>query len=124
MTPLFHCTVAGKPVPQGRARIPRFGKPYYPKTSRDFRKMLWAAFYQEKGESELLEIDYPVSVLIEAAGVRANGDLDNMAKGVLDALQDAGVLASDDVGIVRELVVRVVDGAPRTVVTITATEAV
>ena len=59
-------------------------------------------------------------MLIEAAGVRANGDLDNVAKAVLDALQDAGVLASDDVRTVKCLTVRVIDGEPRTEVTITA----
>ena len=61
----------------------------------------------------------PLSVTIEVAGMRANSDLDNLAKGILDALQDAGVIASDDRRTVRELIVRVITGEPRTVVTIT-----
>jgi len=122
---LFHAVVPGKPIPQGRARVPRFGKPYYPPTSKAFRLKLVNAFMLADnwmGADEAC-LSGPCSVAIDVAGLRANGDLDNMAKGVLDALQDAGVLASDDVRTVRELVVRVVDGEPRTVVTITAAPA-
>jgi Holliday junction resolvase RusA-like endonuclease len=57
------------------------------------------------------------------AGARANSDLDNHAKMIVDALQDSGVIASDDVRVVRELVVRTVDGEARTEVTIRRMEA-
>ena len=111
---LFTCTIPGKPIPQGRARVPSFGKPYYPPSSVAFRKLVVAYCH-----GSIVPPRIPLSVTIEAAGMRANGDLDNLAKGILDALQDAGVIASDDQRTVRELVVRVIMGEPRTVVTIT-----
>jgi len=122
---LFHCTVPGKPIPQGRGRHGK-GRVYYGKRSVSQRGTLKSAFYfahmDEHGNvhTERDTIAVPCSVTIEACGMRVDSDLDNHAKMVLDALQDAGVLASDDVRTVRELVVRVVDGEPRTVVTITA----
>lgn len=116
--PLFHCVVPGKPVPQGRARTTRFGT-FYPKTSKAWRKVLVASFVP-RVTMKLIQGGIPLSLLIEVSGMRANSDLDNHAKMVLDALQDAHVLRSDDVRTVRELIVRVVDGEPRTVVTITA----
>ena len=109
---VFRCKVMGKPVPQGRARTTKFGT-YYPKTSKAHRKLLASAFAYH-GTCE----QGPLSLTIEVAGARANSDLDNHAKMIVDALQDSGVIASDDVRVVRELVVRTVDGEARTEVTI------
>jgi len=44
-------------------------------------------------------------VSIHLYGAPVNSDLDNHAKQVMDALQEAGVLASDDVRVVRYLFV-------------------
>lgn len=112
---LFRCVVPGKPVPQGRARTTKFGT-FYPKTSKAHRKVLTAAFAGTETKHPIHEMT--VALHVGIAGARANSDLDNHAKMVLDALQDAGVIASDDVRTVRELVVRAVDGEPRTVVEI------
>ena len=116
MPVLFHCVVPGKPIPQGRARTTRFGT-YYPKTSKAWRAVLHEHFrlaYQLPKPT----LQCGVWVVVEVAGARANSDLDNHAKMVLDALQTSGVIVGDDVRVVRELIVRVIDGEPRTVVTI------
>ena len=118
---LFSCTVRARPIPQGRARTTRFGT-FYPKSSKEHRHLLVDSF-QCANIGQWININEPVSVLIEVAGSRANGDLDNHCKAVLDALVDAGVLASDDVRVVQELIVRVVEGEPRTKVTIRTMDA-
>jgi Holliday junction resolvase RusA-like endonuclease len=115
---LFRMTVPGKPIPQGRARTTRFGT-YYPKTSKAHRLALAREFVG----NHIREDEGPLSITVELAGARKNSDLDNHAKMILDALQDANVIASDDVRVVRELVVRTVDGEARTEVTIRRMEA-
>ena len=119
MSALFHCVVPGKPVPQGRMRHTRTGTARgYSTKSQAHRKMLVATFgYLHRIPRP---IDQPVSVLVEIAGAHGASDCDNHGKQVLDALVSAEVLAKDSVMVVRELVVRVVDGEPRTAVTITA----
>ena len=121
--PLFSCTVLGKPVPQGRARTTRFGT-FYPKTSKIQRVRLTSAFTLVDNWLDCNDERFsrPVSLLVEVAGMRANSDLTNHLKMVEDALVDAGVLAGDDVRIVREITGRVIDGVPRTIVTITKME--
>lgn len=118
---LFHATVPGTPVPQGRMRHTSRGVGYYGTRSKAHRNLLVTMF--RLAARRAVNICDPVTLVIEIAGARANGDADNHAKQVLDALVDAGVLAGDSVAIVRELVVRVVDGEPRTVVTINKQEA-
>ena len=129
MSALFTCTVPGVPVPQSRARTTSRGT-FYGKRASAHRKALkfefWHVHHDEKTVmgikcmTERGSLAVPVSVLIDIAGAQPTGDLDNHAKMVLDALVDAGVLATDSVSVVRELVVRVVDGTPRTEVTVTA----
>ncbi len=106
---LFSCTLDGKPVPQGRARVTRFGS-FYPKTSQTYRKRLVAEMRCTPSPVRYAD---PVEVHVLVAGPRANSDLDNYAKMALDALQDAGVLASDDVRTVVDLRGRVTVGEPR-----------
>ena len=121
--PLFHCTVPGVPVPQGRMRHAKNRAGYYAKRSEAHRTLLRDTFGWERNNWPTTctpPIDRPISLLIEIAGMRANSDASNHAKMIEDALVDAGVLASDDVCVVRELVVRVVSGEPRTAVTVTA----
>lgn len=100
-----------KPVSQGRARVGRFST-YYPPTSKAYRKALVAAL--EGYEA----IDGPVAIDIEIAGARANSDLDNHAKMILDGLQDAQIIASDDIRTVQQLSVTVIGGEPRTLISI------
>ncbi len=121
---LFSCTLYGKPVPQGRARVGRWNT-YYPKTSKAYRKRLVAALRSDVFAClYLCPLSAPVEVHVLVAGARANSDLDNYAKMALDALQDAGVLASDDVRTVVDLRARVTDGEPRMEVRIFTADAV
>lgn len=120
MSVLFVCVVQGRPVPQGRARVTRWST-YYPPTSVAYRKVLAEAFAAASPRRAIRE---PVRVEIGVCGLRANADLDNVAKMALDALQDAGVLASDDVRTVQALVLAVRGGAPCLSVTIEAVEPV
>lgn len=93
----------GTPIPQGRSRGGRWGH-YYPKGSTDHRESLAAAFAEQAANYDLpLPINEPIYVHIHLAGPRKNSDLDNHAKQILDALQDAGVIAEDDVRVVCEL---------------------
>ena len=111
---LFACQHDGKPVPQGRARVTRWGT-FYPESSVVHREALaWS--FREVHEGPPLPP--PLAVSIGIAGARANSDLDNHAKMVLDALQDAGVIASDDVRSVVSLRLEVLPGEPRTFVSI------
>lgn len=94
--------IPGVPIPQGRLRHARWGKPYYPKTSNRHRKYL----VEQIESHEVSPFDGPVMVEITVHRPRANSDLDNHAKMVLDALQDAGVIPGDDVRVIRELRLR------------------
>lgn len=112
---LFQCEVPGKPVPQGRARVTRWGT-HYPKTSVAHRRVLVAEFRRYRtGES----VRGPVELSVGIAGARANSDLTNHGKMVEDALVDAGVLPADDVRTVRRLVLEVLEGEARTFVSVT-----
>jgi Holliday junction resolvase RusA-like endonuclease len=117
---LFACEVPGKPIPQSRPRIWRNGAVGYVKAS-EAQKRLLVQMYSICGRPRE-PISEPVSVLVEIAGAHGGTDTDNHGKMVLDALVDARVLAKDSLMVVRELVVRVVGGMPRTAVTITKTE--
>lgn len=113
---LFRCTIPGKPIPQGRQRVPRFGRPYYPKTSQEHRALLVAAFQAvPKGTRS---ISLPCELEVGVAGARKNSDLSNHAKAVEDALVDAGVLVDDNLSIVCKLTLEALTGEPRTEVTI------
>ena len=108
--PLAHTIVIPlKPVPQGRARVGRWAT-YYPKTSQAYRKKLVALL------SEYEAIEGPVAIEVEIAGARVNSDADNHLKMILDALQDAKVIASDDIRNVKHLSLSVIDGKPRTII--------
>ena len=83
--------VSGAPVPQGRCRVPRFGKPYYPKSTQDYRKTLVEAVRSCWKMPPLTRAGLAVS----AYGMRANGDLSNLLKAVEDALVEAKALEGD-----------------------------
>ena len=98
-----------KPIPQGRARVSRWAT-YYPKTSQAYRKKLVALL------REYESIEGPVAIEVELAGARVNSDLDNHAKAILDALQEAGIIASDDIRTVKHLSLSVIEGKPRSII--------
>tara|TARA_R110000868_G_scaffold104485_2_gene287636 strand:+ start:1365 stop:1712 length:348 start_codon:yes stop_codon:yes gene_type:complete len=106
-----HILVPLKPVAQGRARVGRWST-YYPPSSQAYRKALVAVL------SEYEAIDGPVAVEVEIAGMRVNSDPDNHLKMILDGLQDAGVIESDDVRTVKYLSISVVGGKPHTTINI------
>jgi Holliday junction resolvase RusA-like endonuclease len=95
---LFGCEITGKAVPQGRARVTKWGT-YYPKTSTDYRLLLCTCFASLWHQDP---IDFPVCVTVKVAGPRKGSDGDNYFKQVADALVDANVLAEDHWGIIRE----------------------
>jgi Holliday junction resolvase RusA-like endonuclease len=110
--PIAHRIHLGlKPIAQGRARVGRWST-YYPKTSQQYRRQLVAAL------ADYPPIPGPVAIEVELAGCRANSDLDNHLKMILDALQDARVIESDDVRTVRHLSASVVPGDPGTTINI------
>lgn len=124
---LFACTVPGTPIPQSRPKVVRAtGRVYYGKRATAQRSHLAGKFYfahMDHGRlvsSEREKIAAPCRVTVGAAGAHGNSDLDNICKLVLDSLVDAGVLVSDKASVVRELVVRVLAGEPRTEVVIEA----
>lgn len=106
-----HIVVPFQPVAQGRARVTRWST-FYPKSSQEYRKKLVAVL------SEYEAIEGPVAIEVEIAGMRVNSDPDNHLKAILDALQDAKVIKSDDVRTVKHLSITVVEGKPRTIINI------
>jgi Holliday junction resolvase RusA-like endonuclease len=100
--------VSGQPVPQPRHRVPRFGKPYI-KSDHPIHAYRQAVQLAARD----VRVTGAVRLSIEAVFVRPpshwtrtglskaakpwpNADGDNVAKGVADALTDAGVWRDDD----------------------------
>jgi Holliday junction resolvase RusA-like endonuclease len=95
---MFHFTVPGHPVPQGRPRVVRGGWAFDPKKSRDAKKVV--ATYAQIALVSLkpsylgATSEWRLSVRIRFFGARKNADLDNCYKLVTDACQ--GVLYLND----------------------------
>jgi len=106
---MIHLRHAGKPVPQGRPKFSKWGV-YYGKTSKAYRKALVASLQEQHTSGP---VEPPVSVTVEYCGMRRNGDPDNLLKQILDALQDAGVLAVDTWPNVPDIRIVAVSGEPR-----------
>jgi crossover junction endodeoxyribonuclease RusA len=75
-------TVPGVPVPLARHRSGRHGT-YLPKRSRDYRTLIQTT-WMEAGRQTLGAAPFACSLRFYGANARA--DLDNLCKGVLDAL--------------------------------------
>lgn len=117
MEPLFSATVPGTPIPQSRPRVTRDGRVYHGARSTNYRRALVLTL--RTAIPWRMPALSGVAVELRARGLRANSDLDNLAKQVLDALVDAGVLAGDSVRHVRALSVTAIDdGEPRVEVAI------
>ena len=84
-------TVPGRCVPCPRPRTVRGGKAYYPKRYTDWLASAKVEAYRACGRTLYLE---PVSLSVWFCGARANADIDNLLKSVLDAIQ--GVIIVDD----------------------------
>jgi len=90
--------VPTKPIAASRPRIPRYGKPYFPKT---YKK--WRDDAERLVDASQLELDFPVHVEVLFAIPRARtsklivpmGDGDNFEKALYDMLQRKGYLMDD-----------------------------
>ena len=104
----FQGVLGIEPVPCPRPRVTKHGVVYYPKKYRDFKTAIrllireqWAG--QEPKDFHYLSAEfyfsypksYPKSKRREAAPMRKRCDLDNLAKGLMDALEHEGVIAND-----------------------------
>lgn len=98
-------TIPGKPVPAARPRVTRRGT-YYPTRYRDW--LLAAGWIVHGQATERLSGPVRLSLVIGAKGIQVEvspsgvlrpkgvrGDLDNLCKACLDALQAGGALADD-----------------------------
>jgi crossover junction endodeoxyribonuclease RusA len=76
--------IPGRPVPLQRSRT-RSGRHYLPARSRAYRELVRATWL-EAGRPTLG--DTPLTVSLRFYGARANADLDNLVKAILDALNE------------------------------------
>lgn len=84
--------VEGTPVPKARARVTRSGHTYTPAKTVAWEQLVaWKAKIA-RGPRPILT--GKVSVSLEFYGARANADIDNLAKAVLDGMN--GVIYTDD----------------------------
>ena len=96
------------PVPCPRPRVTKSGIVYYPKRYTDYKKVLSALLQQQWGLREEADFYYlslefyfsypkshPKKTRQEAAPMRKRCDLDNLAKGMMDAMQDVGIIRDD-----------------------------
>ncbi|AIM25019.1 endodeoxyribonuclease RusA family protein [Melissococcus plutonius] len=128
--------VPGQPVPQGRPRFARRGKfvqTYDPKTSVDYKKLVKEVAELNKPES-LLEGALSVEIQIYKQSLKSfsklkrdlferkelrpitKPDIDNYAKGILDALK--GVIWVDDGQVVRLVCDKFYSVSPRAEISI------
>lgn len=106
--------IPGRPVPAARPMVTKKGV-FYPKRYQDWLKA--AKVYARQAWLGKEPLTGPVVVDIELYGSRRNADLDNLVKGVLDALQ--GTVVSDDKQVEALQVWRAkTKGYPRTNVTV------
>ncbi len=84
-------TVPGRCVPCPRPRVVSGRKAHYPRRYTDWLDSARVEAYRACGR---VLWEGPVSVTVAFMGARANADIDNLLKSVLDAIQ--GVLIVDD----------------------------
>ena len=91
--------IPGRPIPCPRPRVSKHGT-YYPKAYQEWlsaaKVLLRQACVKQNG-GRLMEGD--VTVVVAFTGARANADIDNLCKSVLDAAQ--GMVFEDDRQVVR-----------------------
>ena len=84
-------TVPGRCIPCPRPRAVKGGRAYYPKRYTDWLLEAKTEAYRACGR---IVWDGPVRLSVWFSGARANADIDNLLKSVLDAIQ--GVIIVDD----------------------------
>jgi Holliday junction resolvase RusA-like endonuclease len=84
-------TVPGRCIPCPRPRTVRGGRAYYSKRYTDWRASARVEALKACGRPLSFE---PVELSVWFCGTRANADIDNLLKSVMDAIQ--GVLIADD----------------------------
>ncbi len=84
--------IPGVPVPLGRSRSTRGGRHYLPARSRAYRELVQTC-WMASGRPALGGVPFGLSARFY--GARANADLDNLVKAVLDAL-NGGLAFADD----------------------------
>lgn len=114
---VFRCTVTGPPVPQGRARISRSGHHIMAPKSRAWRAWAQSFISHQRMRHPMAALDGILAmslVVVQArpksrpdrvdkalwkSGARclaaSQGDLDNFAKAIKDALTDSGLWTDD-----------------------------
>lgn len=115
-------TIPGAPVPASRPRVTRNGTynaPRYKQWLSDASWWLRAGAIDQLGAVPMWT--EPVSVTLTFCGARKNADIDNLQKGVFDAMQQAGVIV-DDKQVIRVAAWKV-EGKPQsTTVTVEVVE--
>ena len=87
-----------RPVPAARARIPRYGKPYYPKT---YKGWIDAATRMVAEVTDELEIPMKAETLFAIPRAKTSklivpmGDGDNFEKAIYDLVTKKGYLSDD-----------------------------
>ena len=99
----FSCWLPGEPVPQARPKVTRRGHVYYPAKSAAYRKRI--AGLLKLGRKGRETMPGPLKVYLTFCRTRPKSnkskwptvkpDIDNLAKQVIDALMDAGVIYDD-----------------------------
>lgn len=92
------------PVPKGRPRVRvmgRFPQMYTPKTTAEFESEIALQTRKQWKEQMLEQFDNDVrlSVEITLACYKKTGDVDNMAKAILDGIVKAECVMHDDVAV-------------------------
>ena len=106
--------IPGEPVPKGRARVTRSGFAYTPKRTKEWEVAVFAAAKQAR----IPKLSGDVAVVVEFyRKSRRRADLDNLMKGVMDALNR--VAWDDDSQVVKLMATKlVVEENPHTVVVV------
>lgn len=86
----------GQPVPLARARKGKGGHWFTPDRAADFKERIAWLARGARASVPGWETDNRFAVTIKIGDVRRSYDVDNVAKGILDALTKSGVVWVDD----------------------------
>lgn len=113
----YWLVIPHRAVPKGRPRVTTHGT-YTPERTKEWEAKVGWEFVELHGKP-LIEGD--VLMALTFSGVRAAQDVDNLAKGVLDALN--GIAYKDDRQVTRLVADKIVGGKPETRIMVMAREA-